>query len=145
MLAALKALVDRPKPPVDVYWLFTIAEEVGHGAAAIPPARDRLDGRGRQRAPRPRDRTRLNSASRCRMADMSGPFDYHLTRKLAKLCEDNDIRYQKDIFRHYRSDSASAIEAGADVRTALCDLRGPTRATATNASTCMRCARSPSF
>src|SRR5699024_3239300 len=27
--------------------------------------------------------------------------------------------YQKDVFRHYRSDSASAIEAGHDVRTAL--------------------------
>jgi hypothetical protein len=35
------------------------------------------------------------------------------------LCRENDIRYCKDIFRHYRSDSASAIEAGADVRTGL--------------------------
>ena len=53
------------------------------------------------------------------MADQTGPFDYHLTRKLVRLCRENDIRYQKDIFRHYRSDSASAVEAGADVRTAL--------------------------
>jgi hypothetical protein len=36
-----------------------------------------------------------------------------------QLCRDNDIRYQKDVFRYYRSDSASAVEAGADVRTAL--------------------------
>ena len=36
-----------------------------------------------------------------------------------QLCRDNDIRFQKDVFRYYRSDSASAIEAGADVRTAL--------------------------
>jgi putative aminopeptidase FrvX len=53
------------------------------------------------------------------MADQTGPFDYHLTKKLVKLCQQHDIRYQKDVFRHYRSDSASAIEAGADVRTAL--------------------------
>jgi putative aminopeptidase FrvX len=36
-----------------------------------------------------------------------------------QLCRDHDIRHQKDVFRHYRSDSASAVEAGADVRTAL--------------------------
>jgi putative aminopeptidase FrvX len=53
------------------------------------------------------------------MADETGPFDYHLTRKLVALCRENDIRFQKDVFRHYRSDSASAVEAGADVRTAL--------------------------
>jgi hypothetical protein len=35
------------------------------------------------------------------------------------LCQAEDIRHQRDIFRYYRSDSASAIEAGADVRTAL--------------------------
>jgi putative aminopeptidase FrvX len=53
------------------------------------------------------------------MADQTGPFDYHLTRKLVELCRANDIRFQKDIFRYYRSDSASALEAGVDVRTAL--------------------------
>ena len=53
------------------------------------------------------------------MADQTGPFDYHLTKKLVELCRTNDIRFQKDVFRYYRSDSASAIEAGADVRTAL--------------------------
>ena len=30
-----------------------------------------------------------------------------------------DIAFQKDVFRYYRSDAASAIEAGADIRTAL--------------------------
>ncbi len=53
------------------------------------------------------------------MADQKGPFDYHLTRKLARLCRENEIYYQRDIFRHYRSDVASAVEAGHDVRTAL--------------------------
>src|SRR6056297_3582771 len=118
MLAALKALVDRPKPPVDVYWLFTIAEEVGHGAAAIllPEIASMVAVDNGTSAP---GQNSSEFGVTLSMADMSGPFDYHLTRKLADLCEDNDIRYQKDIFRHYRSDSASAIEAGADVRTAL--------------------------
>ncbi len=53
------------------------------------------------------------------MADQTGPFDYHLTRRLVDLCRENEIPFQKDVFRYYRSDSASAIEAGHDVRTAL--------------------------
>ena len=53
------------------------------------------------------------------MADQTGPFDWHLSRKLARLARDNDIALQKDVFRYYRSDSASALESGADIRTAL--------------------------
>ena len=53
------------------------------------------------------------------MADSDGPFDYHLTNKLVSLCEQAGVPFQRDIFRHYRSDSASAIEAGNDIRTAL--------------------------
>ena len=53
------------------------------------------------------------------MADQTGPFDWHLSRKLVQLARDHDIPHQKDVFRYYRSDSASALEAGADIRTAL--------------------------
>jgi putative aminopeptidase FrvX len=53
------------------------------------------------------------------MADQTGPFDLALTRKLVRLCRENAIPFQKDIFRYYRSDSASALDAGADIRTAL--------------------------
>ena len=53
------------------------------------------------------------------MMDQSGPFDYHLSHKLIGICEENQIVYAKDVFRFYRSDSASAIEAGNDTRTAL--------------------------
>jgi putative aminopeptidase FrvX len=51
--------------------------------------------------------------------DSSGPFDWHLNQKLLELCRDHGIRHQRDVFRHYRSDSASAVEAGNDLRTAL--------------------------
>lgn len=53
------------------------------------------------------------------MADQTGPFDYHLSKKLYELCGEHGIRVQKDVFRYYRSDAASAVEAGHDVRTAL--------------------------
>ncbi|KPQ05747.1 MAG: cellulase M related protein [Rhodobacteraceae bacterium HLUCCA12] len=119
MLAALKALINAPeRPPVDTFWLFTIAEEVGHGAASIllPDIASMVAVDNGTTAPEQNSREFGVTVA---MADQTGPFDYHLTRKLASLCRDYAIPMQKDLFRHYRSDSASAIEAGADVRTAL--------------------------
>jgi peptidase M42 family hydrolase len=119
MLAALKALEDQgARMPVDVHWLFTIAEEVGVGAASVlmPEVASMVTIDNGTTAP---GQNSAEFGATIAMADQSGPFDYHLTRKLVELCRDNDIPYQKDIFRYYRSDSASAIEAGHDVRTAL--------------------------
>ena len=53
------------------------------------------------------------------MLDATGPFDYHLTRHLCRLCEAYGIRYARDVFRYYRSDVAAALEAGAETRAAL--------------------------
>jgi peptidase M42 family hydrolase len=118
MLAAMKALRDAEPPPVEVWWLFTISEEVGHGASAVllPGIASLVAVDNGTTAPG--QNSSEFGVTLC-MADMSGPFDWHLTRKLAALCRENDIRCRKDVFRHYRSDIASAIEAGADVRTAL--------------------------
>lgn len=119
MLAAIKALVEAGiEPDVDTFWLFTIAEEVGVGAssalgedvAAIVSVDNGVTAPGQNS-----DEFGVTIA----MADQTGPFDYHLTRKLVKLARDNDIRFQKDVFRYYRSDSAAALVAGHDVRTAL--------------------------
>ncbi|WEX08216.1 osmoprotectant NAGGN system M42 family peptidase [Chelativorans sp. AA-79] len=118
-LAAIEA-VEREKAvtPVDVHWLFTIAEEVGVGAASIvtPEIASMVTIDNGTTAP---GQNSSEFGVTIAMADQSGPFDYHLTKKLVDLCRDNDLPFQKDIFRYYRSDSASAIEAGHDVRTAL--------------------------
>ncbi len=118
-LASIKALVESgEKLPVDLFWLFTITEEIGHGASSILAhdiaAMVTIDN-GTTAPGQNSDEFGVTIA----MADMVGPFDWHLTRKMVDLCRENDIRFQKDVFRYYRSDSASAIEAGADVRTAL--------------------------
>ncbi|HZF95352.1 MAG TPA: osmoprotectant NAGGN system M42 family peptidase [Allosphingosinicella sp.] len=118
-LAAMKAMVDaKVATPVDIHFIFTIAEEVGSGASAVlldnVVAMVSIDNG--TTAPG------QNSAEfgvTIGMADQVGPFDYHLTRKLIRLCEENGVRHQRDVFRYYRSDSASALEGGADVRTAL--------------------------
>ena len=119
MLAAIKAMqVEEVETPVDIHFLFTIAEEVGIGASSIllPQVASMVSIDNGTTAPgQNSDEFGVTLA----MADQTGPFDYHLSKKLAQLCIENDIRYQKDVFRYYRSDSASALEAGADVRTAL--------------------------
>lgn len=119
MLAALQAMQrEKAKTPVDIHFLFTIAEEVGVGASSIltqnVASMVAIDN-GTTAPGQNSDEFGVTIS----MADMTGPFDWHLTKKLVQLCRDNEIRYQKDVFRYYRSDSASAIEAGADVRTAL--------------------------
>lgn len=123
MLAGLKSLVETGKetgyrPPVDTWFIFSITEEVGVGAAAV------LTGDIASMVTVDNGVTAPGQNSQefgvtIAMADMGGPFDYHLTHKLIRLCRDNDIAFQRDIFRFYRSDSASAIVAGHDVRTAL--------------------------
>ena len=118
-LAALKAMQDEKLPtPVDIHFLFTIAEEVGVGASSVlhSDVASMLSVDNGTSAP---GQNSSEFGVTIAMADQTGPFDYHLNRKLVALCRENDIRYQKDIFKYYRSDSASAVEAGADVRTAL--------------------------
>lgn len=119
MLAALQALIPvRNQLPVDVYFLFTIEEEVGVGASNIltEDVASLIAVDNGTSAP---GQGSAEFGVTLAMADQNGPFDYHLTRKLARLCRENEIYYQKDVFRHYRSDVASAVEAGHDVRTAL--------------------------
>lgn len=119
MLAALKAMQEtKVETPVNIHFLFTIAEEVGVGASSIltPNVASMIAVDNGTTAPgQNSDEFGVTIA----MADQTGPFDYHLTKKMVELCKANEIPYQKDVFRHYRSDSASAIQAGADVRTAL--------------------------
>jgi peptidase M42 family hydrolase len=119
MFAAMKALVEGgEKLPVDTMFIFTISEEVGVGASSVltqDVASLVTVDNGTTAPGQASDEFGVTIG----MADQTGPFDYHLTRKLVKLCQENDIAFQQDVFRYYRSDSASAIEAGHDVRTAL--------------------------
>ena len=104
--------------PVDCYLLFTLSEEVGSGASAV------LHGHVAEIVAVDNSTVGPGQAS-CEygvtvcMMDMSGPFDYHLTRKLLTLAAEHGIVCEADVFRHYRCDAASAVEAGNDIRTAL--------------------------
>ncbi|GAB5376852.1 MAG: osmoprotectant NAGGN system M42 family peptidase [Acuticoccus sp.] len=119
LFATIEALLrEKVELPVDLFVIFSIAEEVGIGGASVltDDIASLVTVDNGTTAP---GQASAEFGVTIGMADAAGPFDFHLTSKLVKLCEDNDIRYQKDIFRYYRSDSAAALEAGYDVRTAL--------------------------
>lgn len=104
--------------PVDTHLLFTISEETGSGASTVlhGGASELVTIDNGTVAPGQNSR---ESGVTLAMMDSSGPFDFHLTRKLIDLCQTFEIQHQRDVFRYYRCDSASAVEAGNDTRTAL--------------------------
>ncbi len=121
VLAATKAVVEAGKNitlPMDCHLLFTISEEVGVGASHV------LHGDVAELVSV--DNGTIASVQHTcdygvtiAMQDSTGPFDWHLTRSLIGLCQRFGIEHSRDVFNHYRSDSAAALEAGNDIRTAL--------------------------
>jgi peptidase M42 family hydrolase len=118
-LGAFKSLIDAEVAPlVSAHLLVTIAEEVGHGAthgldtdvAEMIAVDNAVVAPGQQ--------SREDCAN-IAMLDSTGPFDYHFSRRLISLCEEHDVPHTRDTFRYYRSDAASAVEAGLEMRTAL--------------------------
>ncbi|MGD8276132.1 MAG: osmoprotectant NAGGN system M42 family peptidase [Thiohalocapsa sp.] len=119
LLAATKAVKEQGvELPVDCHPLFTISEEVGSGASAAlhQDVAEMLTIDNGTTAPG--QNSSEFGATIC-MADMGGPFDYHLTHRVIQICQEFQIPHQRDVFKFYRSDSAAALEAGNDVRTAL--------------------------
>ena len=98
--------------------MVTITEEVGHGAShGLPPdVAELISVDNAVCAP---GQHSIEDGVTIPMADLHGPFDYHLTRKLCRLADERKIPYARDVFRYYRSDAAAAIEAGAGTRAAL--------------------------
>ncbi|KPA18865.1 peptidase M42 [Candidatus Magnetomorum sp. HK-1] len=104
--------------PVDCHLIFTILEEVGYGASGVIQ-NDVVEMVIIDNATVAQDQNSSEYGATIAMMDNAGPFDYHLTHKLINLCEENKITYARDIFNYYKSDAASAIQAGNDTRTAL--------------------------
>lgn len=98
--------------------MVTITEEVGHGASHGLPA-DVAELVSVDNAVCASGQQSIEHGVTIPMADMHGPFDYHLTRNLCRIARDERIAHCRDIFRFYRSDVAAAIEAGAGTRAAL--------------------------
>jgi peptidase M42 family hydrolase len=119
-LGALHALCREGSPavPHEVHLLVTIAEEVGQGAShgLQEDVAEMLSIDNAVVAP---GHHSIETGVTIPMLDATGPFDYHFTRHLCRLCETHGIPYARDVFRHYRSDVAAALSAGAETRAAL--------------------------
>lgn len=119
VLAAAKGLLKAEVHlPLDSHLIFTISEEVGSGASSAVYG-DVAEIVAVDNAPVAEAQNATEYGVTIALMDQSGPFDYHLSRKLLNLCEVHKVPVARDLFRFYRSDSASAIEAGNDARTAL--------------------------
>lgn len=99
--------------------LFTVYEEVGHGASSIYhlPFEDMLAV----------DMGCVGDDLNCRedmvsicAKDSSGPFDYDFTNELIDHAKRLKLPYAVDIYPRYSSDAATARTAGLDARFALC-------------------------
>lgn len=98
--------------------LFTVYEEVGHGASQGVPA-DAEDllvvdmgcvGEGLSCT-----ETMVSICAK----DSTGPYDYSFTSELIALAKQHKLHYAVDIYPAYGSDAATAREAGHDLRCAL--------------------------
>jgi len=119
MMEVLSALTETDaKLPVDCHFLFTISEETGSGASAVLHG-DVAELLAVDNATVAPGQNSSEYGVTIAMGDMTGPFDYHLTRGLIDLARRYGIDHRRDVFKHYRCDAASAIEAGNDIRTAL--------------------------
>jgi peptidase M42 family hydrolase len=118
-LTALKAVTESGTVlPVTAQLLVTIGEEVGFGAthgfgpdvAELVAVDNAVVAPGQQS---------LEETANVGLLDMTGPFDYHLSRRLLALADAHDVPVRRDVYRHYRSDAAPALEAGVEARAAL--------------------------
>ncbi|MGD9866452.1 MAG: osmoprotectant NAGGN system M42 family peptidase [Hyphomicrobiales bacterium] len=119
VLAAVKAVRDSGLHlPLSCHLLFTVSEEVGVGASHVlrGDVAELVAVDNGTIAP---EQATSQYGVTIAMQDSSGPFDWHLTRSLLALCRDYRLEHSRDVFRHYRSDGAAAVEAGNDIRTAL--------------------------
>lgn len=117
-LAAFKAVkASDVSVPVTAELVCTVAEEVGLGATNLAPnVAEALSIDAAVVAPGQHSREDTVNIA---MHDQSGPFDYHLTRRMAAMCRHLEIPHTRDLFTYYRSDIAAALEAGAEMRAAL--------------------------
>lgn len=101
-----------------VYLMFTVFEEVGHGASASVPE-DVEDFLAVDMGCVGDDLAcRETQVSIC-CKDSAGPFHYDFTNELIALAREIGADYAADIYPHYSSDTATALRAGLEARHAL--------------------------
>jgi putative aminopeptidase FrvX len=105
--------INRP-----LYMMFTVYEEVGHGAASGQP-QGIVDmvavDMGVVYDDLKTDELKVSICAK----DSSGPYNFDLTNDLIDLAKKEEIDYAVDIYPHYGSDASAAVSSDHDYRHAL--------------------------
>ena len=104
--------------PNTTHFVFSVFEEVGHGANSNLP-KEAVEYLAVDMGAMGDDQqTDEYTVSIC-VKDASGPYNYEFRNHLVQLAKDNDIQYKLDIYPYYGSDASAAMRAGAEVKHAL--------------------------
>ena len=104
--------------PQTTHFMFSVFEEVGHGANSKLP-KEAVEYLAVDMGAMGDDQqTDEYTVSIC-VKDASGPYNYEFRNHLVQLAKDNDIQYKLDIYPYYGSDASAAMRAGAEVKHAL--------------------------
>ena len=104
--------------PQTTHFMFSVFEEVGHGANSNLP-KEAVEYLAVDMGAMGDDQqTDEYTVSIC-VKDASGPYNYEFSNHLVQLAKDNDIQYKLDIYPYYGSDASAAMRAGAEVKHAL--------------------------
>ena len=104
--------------PNTTHFMFSVFEEVGHGANSNLP-KEAVEYLAVDMGAMGDDQqTDEYTVSIC-VKDASGPYNYEFRNHLVQLAKDNDTQYKLDIYPYYGSDASAAMRAGAEVKHAL--------------------------
>lgn len=97
--------------------MFTVYEEVGHGASVIPADTEEMLSVDMGCVGDDLECTE-HMVSIC-SKDSGGPYDYDITTKLINLARELKLQYAVDVYPHYSSDVEAALKSGYDFRHGL--------------------------
>ena len=104
--------------PVSTHFMFSVFEEVGHGASSSIPAETVEYLAVDMGAMGDDQQTDEYTVSIC-VKDASGPYHYDFRNHLVDLAKEGHIPYKLDIYPYYGSDASAAMRAGAEVKHGL--------------------------
>ncbi len=109
--------IKEVKMKTTLKFIFTVYEEVGHGAAYIPKDITEMLAVDMGAIGDNLSCTELD-VSIC-AKDSSGPYDYDMTTSLINHAKEGKLDYAVDIYPMYGSDASAALRGGANIKAAL--------------------------
>ena len=103
-----------------VYIVFTVYEEVGHGASALSKLTDVEDMIAVDMGCVGSDLSCTEKQVSICAKDSGGPYDASFVRELVQRCRAKAIDYAVDVYPSYGSDAGAALRSGMEIRFACC-------------------------